>query len=197
MTASFFARLPRWIRRQLGFSTIDPRVSIGCGTYGIGEQTVLLFRDDDRVEIGKYCSVANGVKIIASGEHNYRAVANFPFAAVFEGDVNRDTFSKGPVRIGNDVWVGANATILSGVVVGDGAVVAAGSVVTQSIPPYAIVGGVPAVVIKYRFQAETIERLLRLAWWDWPSEQIKKDMNLFYLTVDQFLSSTEPQDNRQ
>ena len=95
------------------------------------------------------------------------------------------------------MWVGANATILSGVVVGDGAVVAAGSVVTQSIPPYAIVGGVPAVVIKYRFQAETIERLLRLAWWDWPSEQIKKDMNLFYMTVAQFLSSTDPQDNNQ
>ena len=189
MVSALIARIRRLIRRLLGISAVDPRVSVGVGTYGVGEQTVLLFRDDDRVVIGKYCSVAYGVTIVASGEHNYRGVANFPFAAVFQGDVNRDTFSKGPVRIGNDVWIGANVTILSGVTIGDGAVVAAGSVVTEPVPPFAIVGGVPASVIKYRFPVETIERLLRVGWWNWRPEQIEQNMNLFYLPVDEFLSN--------
>lgn len=188
MSSSIFSRLWRWGRRLRGVSIIDPRVSVGVGTYGLGERTVLLFRHDDRVVIGKYCSVAYGVTIVASGEHNYRGVANYPFAAVFKGDIDRDTFSKGPVQIGNDVWIGANATILSGVTVGDGAVVAAGSVVTEHVPPYAVVGGIPARVIKFRFAAETIECLLRVAWWDWSPETIQRNMDLFYMPVDAFLS---------
>lgn len=197
MGSAFFTRLRRWIRRLLGSSAVDPRIAIGLGTYGVGEQTVLLFRDDDRVVIGKYCSVAYGVTIVASGEHNYRGVANFPFAAVLKGDVDRDTFSKGSVRVGNDVWIGANATILSGVAIGDGAVVAAGAVVTESVPPYAIVGGVPAKIIKYRFPVETIERLLRLGWWNWRPERIEQNMNLFYLPVDEFLSRAQAVEKNQ
>lgn len=166
---------------------LDRRVVVGHGTYGVGEKTVLLFRDDDRVVIGKYCSVAYGVTIIASGEHNYRGVANFPFAAVLNGNIDQDTYSKGPVSIGSDVWLGANSTILSGVAIGDGAVVAAGSVVTESVPPYAIVGGVPARVIKYRFDPATIDSLLQISWWDWHPETIRNNMNLFYLPVDSFL----------
>jgi chloramphenicol O-acetyltransferase type B len=184
---SVFSRLRRLIKRLLGIIAIDPRVSVGLGTYGVGEQTVLLFRDDDRVVIGKYCSVAYGVIIIASGEHNYRGIANFPMAAKLKGDVDRDTISKGPVRIGNDVWIGANATILSGVTIGDGAVIAAASVVTKSVPPFAIVGGVPARIIRYRFAPETIERLLRVRWWDWSPEKIERNMDLFYLPVEEFL----------
>lgn len=125
------------------------------------------------------CSVAYGVTIVASGEHSYRGVSNFPFAAVLKGDVDRDTLSKGPVWIGNDVWIGANATILSGVTIGDGAVVAAGRL-TESVPPFAVVGGVPAVH-QDRFPAETIERLLRVGWWDWNPEDIKRNMDMFYL----------------
>lgn len=175
------------IRRFLGQSLLDPRVDIGHGTYGIGEKTFLLFRDDDRVVIGKYCSVAYGVTIVASGEHNFRGVANYPFAAVFEENVDRDTRSKGNVNIGNDVWLGANVTILSGVRIGDGAVVAAGAVVTNSVPPYAIVAGIPARIIKYRFKPEIIDGLLMLAWWNWPPEKIRKYMELFYLPVEEFL----------
>lgn len=190
-------RIRRLFKRLVGVSTLDPRISIGYGTYGVGEKTALLFRDDDRVVIGKYCSVAYGVTIVASGEHNYRGVANFPFAAVLKGDVDRDTFSKGSVRVGNDVWIGANATILSGVTIGDGAVVAAGSVVAESVPPYAIVGGVPAKIIKYRFPVETIERLLQLGWWNWSPDTIEKNMSLFYLPVDEFLSGAEAVEKNQ
>lgn len=197
MTAVLMRRLWGWSRRLLGASTIDERVSLGVGTYGVGERTALLFREDDRVVIGKYCSLAYGVTIVASGEHNYRGVANFPFAAVFKGDVDRDTFSKGPVQIGNDVWIGANATILSGVAIGDGAVVAAGSVVTTSVPPYAIVGGVPASVIKHRFPAATIASLLDIRWWDWSPDQIEQNMELFYLPIDEFLSKAADVGKRQ
>ena len=183
----FFARLRRWISRNLGITVLDQRISVGDRTYGVSESTVLLFRDDDRVEIGKYCSVAYGVRVIASGEHNYRGVANFPFAAVLTGDIDRDTFSKGAVKIGNDVWIGANVTILSGVTIGNGAVIAAGSVVTVSVPPYAIVGGVPSRVIKYRFDPETIDTLCLIAWWDWDPEIIRNNMEMFYLPVESFL----------
>lgn len=188
MSSSILSRLLYLVRRWRGVATIDPRVSVGVGTYGLGERTILLFRDEDRVVIGKYCSVAYGVTIVASGEHNYRGVANFPFAAVFNGDINRDTFTKGTVQIGNDVWIGANATILSGVTIGHGAVVAAGAVVTKPVPPYAVVSGVPARVIKYRFPAETVERLLQIAWWDWNPEVIRENMDLFYMSADVFLS---------
>jgi virginiamycin A acetyltransferase len=186
-----FIRLQRFLNLFRSSAKLDTRISIGPGTYGLGERTVLLFRDDDRVSIGGYCSFAYGVTIVSSGEHNYRGVANYPFAAMFDGDVNRDTYSKGSVCIGNDVWVGANATILSGVTIGDGAVVAAGSVVVKSVPPYAIVGGVPATIIKYRFTPETIARLIHVAWWEWPQELLKKNKNLFYLDVNDFLDKAE------
>ena len=104
---SIVRQIYRGIRRRLkglaGIQEIDPRVHVGAYTYGVGEQTVLLFRDDDRVAIGKYCSIAYGVTIVASGEHNYRAVANYPFYARILGDSDKDTFTKGQVVIGNDV----------------------------------------------------------------------------------------------
>jgi len=197
MTRLFFVlkeilrRGRRKYRSLAGIVDVDPRVSVGQHTYGIQEITFLLYRDDDRVEIGKYCSIAYGVTIVASGEHNFRAVANFPFRARFLGDAEKDTYSKGRVRIGNDVWIGANAAILSGASVGDGAVIAAGAVVTGAVPPYAIVGGVPARVIKYRFEPEVIERLLQIRWWDWDAEVLRRDIDLFYSDVEAFIKAAD------
>ena len=187
---SIFVFLRRRIRLLLGQSPLDSRVDVGHGTYGVGEKTVLLFRDEDRVKIGMYCSFGYGVTIVASGEHNYRRVSNYPFAAVLEKNVNRDTLSKGSICIGNDVWLGANCTILSGVTIGNGAVVAAGAVVTESVPPYAIVGGVPARVIKFRFTPEIIAGLIRVAWWDWHPQRIRENMAWFYLPVEEFLQKS-------
>ena len=171
----------------------DHRVLIGSHTYGVSLANILLFKASDSVTIGNYSSFARGVLIIASGEHNYKSVSNYPFYAHYlDRGVEIDTFSKGEVVIGSDVWVGANSIILSGVIIGDGAVVAAGSVVVKDVQPYSIVGGVPAKLIKYRFCPETISRFLKIKWWNWSSEDIELFVDDFYLSVDDFLQKHDP-----
>lgn len=168
---------------------IDKRLTIGIGTYGVTSKTVLLFKEGDRVTIGSYCSIATGVKILASGEHNYQAVSTFPFKAKLQnlGD-EYDTISRGAVYIGNDVWLGTNCIILSGVSIGDGAVVAAGSIVTSDVSPYAIVGGFPAKTIKFRFSEDKIADLLKIKWWEWDGEFLMSNIDDLYLDVDLFIS---------
>lgn len=191
MLMRLLSAVRRRIQSVMGRPLLDPRVKIGVGTYGVGQDTVLLFRNDDQVRIGCYCSLARGVTIIASGEHNYSAVANYPFAAMMDGDIDRDTFRKGTVDIGHDVWIGAYATVLSGVQIGHGAVIAAGAVVVRDVPAYAIVGGVPAKVMKFRFTEEVRRRLLAVRWWDWSPEHIAREREIFYLSVDEFLAYAE------
>lgn len=185
-------KLKRKITRSLGSyleSDIDPRVDIGKHTYGLSPRNFFLFTKNDRVQIGKFCSFAHGVTIVASGEHNHAAVSTFPFYANWlEKGPERDTLTKGPVTIGNDVWVGINATILSGVTIGDGAVVSACSLVVKDVPPYAIVGGVPAKVLKYRFAPDVIEELLKIKWWDMDDDKLREQVEDFYVDVDEFIS---------
>jgi len=102
---------------------------------------------------------------------------------------NYDVISKGGVTIGNDVWVGARSLIMSGVIIGDGAIVAAGSVVTKNISAYEVVGGVPAKRIKYRISKKQRESMSRIKWWNWPDEKIKKEISLFYSDVSKFIMS--------
>lgn len=173
-------------------SSIDDRVMIGDYTYGLSSGSFLLFKKSDSVRIGKYCSFAHGVLIIASGEHNYNSVSSFPFYAHYlDCGAEKDTYSKGEIQIGSDVWVGARAIILSGVKIGDGAVIAAGAVVTKDVPPYAIVGGVPAKLIKYRFSPEIIKDLLQIKWWEWSAEVVSKNMDHFYDDIEVFLEKSK------
>lgn len=137
--------------------------------------------------IGKYCSISYGVTIGAP-EHNYTRPSTHQFIyepryGLFEEDtiVREEKFNQ-PVSIGNDVWIGCNSTILRGVSVGNGAIVAANAVVTKDVPPYSIVAGVPARVIKYRFSQEIIDRLLSLQWWNWDDSRIKKNKIFFKKT---------------
>jgi acetyltransferase-like isoleucine patch superfamily enzyme len=188
MLRGVLGSVKRRLKSFFGIGAIDKRVSIGAYTYGATSKTFLLFKESDRVTIGKFCSIAYGVKIIASGEHNYRAVSNFPFYAHYlSKGGEKDTFTKGEVIIGNDVWIGARATILSGVTIGDGAVIGAGAVVIGDVLPYSIVGGVPAKLIKFRFSDEIINKLLAIRWWDWPSERLGGNIDDFYLDVKEFL----------
>lgn len=151
---------------------------IGAYTYG----TPKIYRWDDRtrLSIGKHCSIAKDVSILLGGEHRTDWVSTYPFNRFFpeaEG-IAGHPHSKGDVIIGNDVWIGMGATILSGVTIGDGAVIAAHSLVSKDVPPYAIAGGNPARIIRSRFPEEVVRKLLAIAWWDWPIDKIKEGVPL-------------------
>lgn len=134
----------------------------------------------DRLIIGKYCSIACGAKFLFnSANHSLRSLSTYPFPIFYDEwglDVQCVTDAwdnKGYIVVGNDVWIGYEAVILSGVTIGDGAIVAARAVVTRDVPPYAIVGGVPAKIIRPRFPEDVIKRLQSLRWWDWPEEKLQ------------------------
>lgn len=157
----------------------DSRITVGTNTYG--SPALWLWHESERIEIGSYCSFAGEVAILGGGEHRTDWVTTYPLRVLFDDPLaNQDGHpaSKGATCIGNDVWIGYRATILSGVTVGDGAVIAAGAVVTKDVPPYAIVGGNPAKLIKYRFDNETIAQLMNIQWWNWPEHKIKEAVPL-------------------
>lgn len=133
----------------------------------------------DRLIIGKFCSIACGAKFLFnSANHSLTSLSTYPFPIFFEewglerAQVTRAWDHKGDIVIGNDVWIGYEAVILAGVTLGDGAIIGTRAVVTKDVPPYTIVGGVPAKPIRKRFSDDTIAALLALRWWDWPEERI-------------------------
>lgn len=133
----------------------------------------------DRLIIGKFCSIACGAKFLFnSANHSLTSLSTYPFPIFFEewglerAQVTRAWDHKGDIVIGNDVWIGYEAVILAGVTIGDGAIIGTRAVVTKDVPPYTIVGGVPAKPIRKRFPDDTIAALFALRWWDWPEERI-------------------------
>jgi acetyltransferase-like isoleucine patch superfamily enzyme len=153
----------------------DPRCKIGRFTYGTPR--FMLWGEEDRIEIGSFCSIAEEVVIFGGGEHRTDWITTYPLRIAF-GDplAGKDGLpaSKGKTTIGNDVWIGYRAVILSSVTIGNGAVVGACAVVTADVPPYSIVAGNPARVVKQRFDDRQIEELLRSGWWNWPIEEIRE-----------------------
>jgi len=153
---------------------------IGKHTYG--KPYIRLQRGSEaKVIIGNYCSIAKEVVILPGGVHPVDWVSTFPFRIKFGltgAYEDGMPMTKGDITIGSDVWVGTGSTILSGVNIGHGAVVAAGSVVTKDVAPYAIVGGVPAKEISKRFDSDTISKMLGIAWWDWEEDEIKEAIPL-------------------
>ena len=138
----------------------------------------------DRLKIGKFCSIACGAKFLfTSANHAINSLSTYPFPIFFEEwglDVKNITSAwdhKGDIVIGHDVWIGFESVILSGVTIGDGAIIGARAVVTKDVPPYTIVGGVPAKPIRKRFSDEIIAALLALQWWHWPEDRIKQNID--------------------
>ena len=138
----------------------------------------------DRLIIGKFCSIACGAKFIfTSANHKLGSLSTYPFPLFFEEwDLDKSNVTdawdnKGDIVIGNDVWIGYEAVIMQGVTIGDGATIGTRAVVTKDVPPYSIVGGVPARPIRKRFSDEVIAQLLEIKWWDWPDEKIKENIS--------------------
>ena len=157
-------------------------VSVGNGTYGTINAE--LTRDIAKLRIGHYCSIAKGVRFIVCADHVLDSISTYPFQTM-NTDEDVDAISKGDIIVQDDVWIGYGATILSGVHISQGAVVAAGAVVTQSVPPYAIVGGVPAKVIKYRFSKPVIDYLLTLDYGSLTEEMIRQHIDDLYKPIDE------------
>ena len=137
----------------------------------------------DKLQIGKFCSIACGAKFIFnSANHTLSSLSTYPFPLFFEErglekkDVTNAWDNKGDIVIGNDVWIGYEAVVLAGVTIGDGAIIGTRAVVTKNVPPYTIVGGVPAKPIKKRFSEETISALLEIQWWNWSKERIARNI---------------------
>ncbi len=138
----------------------------------------------DRLVIGKFCSIACGAKFIfTSANHALGSLSTYPFPVFYDEwaldavNVTDAWDNKGDIVVGNDVWIGYEAVILSGVTIGDGAIIGARAVVTKDVPPYTIVAGVPARTIRKRFDEETIARLEQLRWWDWPEDEIRRHIS--------------------
>ncbi|MCB0383268.1 MAG: CatB-related O-acetyltransferase [Psychroserpens sp.] len=168
----------------------NPNIEIGDYTYYDDFEDVSNFEKNvkyhfdfigDRLIIGKFCMIASDATFIMNGgNHLTEATTAYPFA-IFGGDWQhamdgKSYPSKGDTEIGNDVWIGQDATIMPGVQIGDGAIIATKAVVTKDVAPYTIVGGNPAKPIKKRFSEATISKLLQLKWWDWDIEKITKNL---------------------
>ena len=139
--------------------------------------------NQDKLKIGKFCSIACGAKFLfTSANHTLKSLSTYPFPIFFEEwgldgkDICDAWDNKGDIVIGNDVWIGFEAVILSGVTIGDGAVIGSRAVVTKDVEPYTIVGGVPAKPIRKRFDEQTIEKLGKIGWWNWSEEQIRQNI---------------------
>lgn len=199
--------IPKWkiYPRSQGHSTVylknvvtDPTIEAGdYTTYDDFEKDPRDFQknnvlyhypecNNDRLIIGKFCSIACGAKFLFNAaNHTLGGLTTYPFPIFFEewglsadvSDIASAWDNKGDIVVGNDVWIGYKAVIMSGVTRGDGAIVATGAVVTKDVPPYTIVGGVPAKPIRRRFDDDTVKRLLDLRWWDFPEDKIKRNVS--------------------
>ena len=164
----------------------SPTIDVGEYTYYDSYDDPLAFERDavlygfgpERLIIGRFCAIASHVRFLMPGaNHADRGPSTYPFGIFGSGwaptmDVVMSAPSRGDTVVGHDVWLGYSALVLPGVTIGHGAVVAAASVVTRDVPPYAIVAGNPARVVRSRFSEEDVERLLRAAWWHWPIELV-------------------------
>jgi acetyltransferase-like isoleucine patch superfamily enzyme len=151
---------------------------VGKHTYG-HDAIRIVAPTEAKLYIGSFCSIAQGVTVFLGADHRTDWITTFPFGnhlrdAFPSFDGNGHPRTRGDVRVGNDVWIASGATIMSGVTVGDGAVIGANAHVVRDVPPYCVVGGNPAKVIRKRFSDEQISSLLDIAWWSWPDSKINE-----------------------
>ena len=173
------------------FPRVKGRLDIGKFTLANAEAEVLCWRWPETVVVGKYCSIGKCF-FVADGNHDPSFASTYPFAELGVcDDAPQNNLEKRVPVVGNDVWIGENAWIYSGVVVGDGAVVAGNAVVTKDVPPYGVVVGNPARLVKYRFDDDLIERYTRVKWWDLPDKVVSKRLAPHLKDPVKFLETAE------
>ena len=181
-------RSPRQVWNRLrNKRSLSPFLTVGEYTYGAQHLHVHSFDHLNRITVGKFCSIADGVHVFLGGNHRLDWVTTYPIAQqpdveAFKGKrLGESPRSNGDVTIGNDVWIGSHASIMSGITIGHGAVVAAFAHVVKDVAPYEVVGGNPARHLKFRFDDAVVESLTDIAWWNWPIEVLVANHHL--LTV--------------
>nr|WP_274427006.1 CatB-related O-acetyltransferase [Chelativorans sp. YIM 93263] len=188
---------PIQLHRRVGFLkplVEKPNIEIGDYTYyddpdgpdAFAEKCVLHHYEfiGDKLIIGRFCAIAEGARFIMNGaNHVLSGFSTYPFNIFghgWEEGFDEETWRnevRGDTVIGNDVWIGMDAVIMPGVKIGDGAIIGGKAVVTRDVPPYAVYAGNPAVLLKMRFDDDTVRRLLDIAWWDWPAEKITRNLD--------------------
>lgn len=164
-----------------------PQMRVGRYTYGLKrESSDVTMSCNWRLEIGSFCSIAPGVRFVF-GRHQMNCPTTFPIREFVRHEWKPELWPEETIVVGHDVWIATNALILSGVSVGHGAIICAGAVVTRDVAPYAIVGGVPAKHIRARMESEKVEKMLSIAWWNWPEEKILSNEKLLYGDVESFI----------
>jgi len=170
--------------------------------YTYGTPHVYSWNEGAKAIVGKFCSIADNVKIYLGGNHNTNWVTTFPFGHIYKDvfnnyDGKNHPITKGNVNIGNDVWIAQNVVIMSGITIGDGAIIANNSHVVKNVEPYTIVGGNPAKFIKYRFTPLQISKLLEIKWWDWDDSLINNNIEfLCNSDIDYFINNFALQNNK-
>lgn len=157
--------------------------SVEVGKYTYGGLHVLNDRPDVKLKIGNFCSIAQSVVFLLGFDHPTNHISTYPFKVMVTGTETREAISKGNIVIDDDVWIAYGAQIMSGVHIHQGAIVAAGAVVTKDVPAYAIVGGVPAKVLKYRFEEPVIEELLKIDYEQLTKDEIENHLDDLYCEV--------------
>jgi virginiamycin A acetyltransferase len=191
-----WAALPDWLRGGKMGKWVNPqnltrihlahliqRHGYHIGGHSYGRPKLRFPGGTARLQIGRFCSIADGVEIMLGGNHRMDWITTYPFPEFgstwsLASPRNDHQTTRGDVTIGHDVWLGSQCMILSGVSIGHGAVVGARAVVTRNVPPYAIVAGNPARIIRMRFDEAQVTAVLKMAWWDWPREKIEANLPL-------------------
>lgn len=186
MAVHKYCHYPTSVPTTLNKDNGEMLVAIDTYSY-TGNISIVEYGDPYSITIGKFCSIADDVSFMLGGNHNLTAFSTFPFQLIFPGHTGLAELGPryyvtdrngGKTIIGNDVWIGKDATILSCLNIGDGAVIGANAVVTKDVEPYSIVAGNPAKLIRKRFSEDIICKLLKIKWWEWPIEKINESLKI-------------------